>query len=57
MGSDGKSMNIFERYLSIWVALCMVLGVAVGKLFPNLVEAVRNLEFGERATSICRSRC
>jgi ACR3 family arsenite transporter len=47
MAGDTKQMNIFERYLSVWVALCMVLGVAAGKLFPDLVGAFRSLEFGE----------
>ena len=41
MGGDRKRMNVFERYLSVWVALCMVLGVAIGKLFPGLVGALR----------------
>ena len=27
-----SGMNVFERYLSLWVAACMVLGVAIGKL-------------------------
>ncbi len=40
-------MNVFERYLSGWVALCMVLGVVVGKAFPELVGVLRRLEFGE----------
>ena len=31
---EPKQLNIFERWLSIWVALCMVVGVALGKLFP-----------------------
>ncbi len=47
MGGDGKRMNVFERYLSVWVALCMVLGVAIGKLAPGLVGALRDLEFGD----------
>jgi ACR3 family arsenite transporter len=42
-------MNVFERYLSVWVALCMVLGVAIGKLVPELVGALRDLEFGENS--------
>jgi ACR3 family arsenite transporter len=46
MKTDQKRMNIFERYLSLWVALCMVLGVVAGKLFPDAVEALRSLEFG-----------
>lgn len=40
-------MNVFERYLTLWVALCMVVGVALGKLFPGLTSSLRGLEFGE----------
>jgi ACR3 family arsenite transporter len=29
-------MNLFERYLSLWVALCIVAGVAFGRLLPGL---------------------
>jgi len=47
MTGDAKHINVFERYLSIWVALCMVLGVVIGKMAPDLVEAFRGLEFGE----------
>jgi ACR3 family arsenite transporter len=49
MSGDGKRMNVFERYLSLWVALCMVLGVAIGKLVPGLVGALRDLEFGDNS--------
>lgn len=49
MGGDAERMNIFERYLSIWVALCMILGVALGRLFPGLVSVIRDLEFGDRS--------
>jgi ACR3 family arsenite transporter len=40
-------MNVFERYLSLWVALCMVLGVTLGRLLPGAVGALRGLEFGQ----------
>ena len=33
-------MTLFERYLSLWVFVCIVLGVALGQLFPGLVQAV-----------------
>jgi ACR3 family arsenite transporter len=39
-------LNIFERYLSLWVALCMVAGVVIGKLFPSIVSGLRGMEFG-----------
>src|SRR3972149_4447358 len=43
----GRRMNVFERYLSLWVALCMVLGVAIGKLFPGITGTLRAMQFGE----------
>jgi len=39
-------MNVFERYLSLWVALCMVAGVILGKLLPGSVHALQRMEFG-----------
>jgi ACR3 family arsenite transporter len=42
-----KGMNVFERYLSLWVAACMALGVVIGKTWPDMVGAVRDLQFGE----------
>jgi arsenite transporter len=42
-----KRLNLFERYLTIWVGLCMVAGVALGKWAPSVVQPLRSLEFGE----------
>ena len=41
-----KRLHFFERYLSVWVAICMVVGVVLGKLLPSLADALRGLEFG-----------
>jgi ACR3 family arsenite transporter len=40
-----KRLNTFERYLSLWVAACMVAGVLLGKLSPAMIDALRGLEF------------
>jgi arsenite transporter len=37
-------MSIFERYLSLWVALCIVVGVLIGKTLPGLAQFVGGLE-------------
>ena len=47
MSTEPKRLNLFERFLSIWVVLCMGVGVALGKLLPGFTDAVRRLEFGE----------
>ena len=42
-----KRINVFERYLTVWVGLCMVVGILIGQNFPTLVAVLRELEFGE----------
>ena len=44
-----KRLNLFERYLTAWVGLCMAIGVLLGKALPGIVGAVRNMEFGEES--------
>jgi ACR3 family arsenite transporter len=41
-----KRMNLFERYLTLWVALCMATGIVLGKLLPGSVRVLQRLEFG-----------
>src|SRR5436190_4069269 len=41
-----KRLAFFERYLTIWVLLCMAVGVAVGKLFPAVIAWLSRQEFG-----------
>src|SRR5579871_549147 len=42
-------LGTFERYLSVWVALCMAAGIGIGKLLPSAVAGVRGIEFGHRS--------
>ncbi len=37
-------MSIFERYLSIWVSLCILAGIGLGQLFPDLVRIIGGLD-------------
>lgn len=37
-------MNLFERYLSLWVLVCMGFGVALGALLPGLTASLSSLE-------------
>jgi len=41
-----KQLNVFERYLSFWVALCMIAGIIAGKWAPGFVASLRSLELG-----------
>ncbi|MHC4857000.1 MAG: arsenic resistance protein, partial [Planctomycetota bacterium] len=37
---DTQSMSIFERYLTVWIALCIVGGIALGKLAPSIAQTL-----------------
>lgn len=37
-------MSVFERYLTLWVALCIVAGIALGHAFPALFQTIGALE-------------
>jgi len=37
-------MNVFERFLTLWVALCIIVGIAVGELFPGFFQLVGGIE-------------
>ena len=38
------AISFFERYLSVWVALCIVVGVALGHLFPEFFALIASAE-------------
>ncbi|WP_315129996.1 ACR3 family arsenite efflux transporter [Achromobacter marplatensis] len=40
-------LSVFERYLTLWVFLCIVLGVALGQLMPALFQAIGHLEIAQ----------
>ena len=42
-----KRLDLFERYLTIWVGLGMVAGLAVGKWMPGITQQLRSLEVGQ----------
>ncbi|MFO0838866.1 MAG: ACR3 family arsenite efflux transporter [Phycisphaerae bacterium] len=44
--TDIRRLNTFERYLTLWVALCMFVGIGLGRLLPGLTDALRRIEFG-----------
>ncbi|MGD9832553.1 MAG: ACR3 family arsenite efflux transporter [Piscinibacter sp.] len=40
-------MNLFERYLSLWVFLCIVAGIALGQWLPAPVQAIGRMEIAK----------
>lgn len=45
MNSEQSPMGNFERYLSIWVALCIVTGVSAGVLVPDVFQFIASIEY------------
>jgi ACR3 family arsenite transporter len=42
--SAGAPLSVFERYLTLWVFICIVVGIAVGQVFPGFSQAVGRME-------------
>ncbi|MDA3812538.1 MAG: ACR3 family arsenite efflux transporter [Spirochaetaceae bacterium] len=42
-----KKIGFFARYLSIWVAVCIILGVTIGVFFPKVPELMGKLEYAK----------
>ncbi len=40
-----SGISFFERYLTVWVALCMVIGIAISKFTPAIPNILKDLEY------------
>ena len=40
-------MSTFERYLTVWVGLCIVLGITLGQLLPGVFQAIGAIEIAK----------
>ena len=43
----GVSMSVFERYLTVWVLLCIVTGIALGQFLPGVFQAIGRMELAQ----------
>ncbi|SMP81701.1 ACR3 family arsenite efflux transporter [Noviherbaspirillum suwonense] len=46
-GGAAPAIGFFERYLTIWVALCIVAGILLGRAFPAAFQALARLEVAQ----------
>jgi ACR3 family arsenite transporter len=42
--TTSATMSVFERYLTVWVFLCIVAGIVAGQLLPGVFQAIGRLE-------------
>jgi len=40
-------MSVFERYLTVWVFLCILVGIASGQFFPQVFQAIGRMEIAQ----------
>ena len=40
-----QGIGFFERYLTIWVALCIVIGIAIGQYLPAIPQTLSKFEY------------
>ncbi len=45
--SAGAAMGFFERYLSLWVFLCILAGIGLGHLMPSFFQSIGHLEIAQ----------
>lgn len=41
------TMSVFERYLTVWVFLCIVVGITLGQLLPDVSHAIGQMEIAK----------
>lgn len=42
---NGRRLNFFDRYLTIWVGICIIFGTGIGYFFPSFSSYLGSLEF------------
>ncbi len=45
--ATGSSMSVFERFLTVWVFLCIVAGISLGQFLPEVFQAIGRMEFAQ----------
>ncbi|MEX2080197.1 MAG: arsenical-resistance protein, partial [Dehalococcoidia bacterium] len=43
----GAPLSVFERYLTVWVLLCIVAGIGAGQVLPGIFQAFGRMELAQ----------
>jgi ACR3 family arsenite transporter len=47
-----KGLGVFEKYLTLWIVICIVVGLLVGRFLPEFGQFVNSLKFGQLSIPI-----
>ena len=42
---DASPIGFFQKYLTVWVILCMAVGICIGKFLPQIPEFLNRFEY------------
>lgn len=42
-----KNLNVFDRFLSLWVIICILTGISFGKMLPNVIQTLGSWEIAQ----------
>lgn len=45
--SQNKGISFFEKYLTIWVIICMAIGISIGKFLPSIPNFLNKFEYAD----------
>jgi ACR3 family arsenite transporter len=45
--ASGQAISFFEKYLTLWVGLCIIAGISLGHLFPRVFQSIGQLEIAQ----------
>jgi ACR3 family arsenite transporter len=43
---EGRTISFFEKFLTLWVALCIFIGIIISQIIPGISDAINELQIG-----------
>ena len=40
-----RRLGVFEKYLTVWVIVCIIAGIVLGRLLPELAQTLSNIQY------------
>jgi ACR3 family arsenite transporter len=45
MSAKKRGLGLFEKYLTVWVGLCIIIGILFGRLYPGIADLLNSMQF------------
>ena len=52
MSKEKSAISVFQRYLTVWVIMCMVIGILIGKFLPQIPDFLNRFEYAKASIPI-----